>query len=62
MANVEASRARDDLIALAHTHIREAVEASKGFPDDPRLEKAQMLLVGALAELVRYERGIGGPQ
>lgn len=58
----DAKRAADDLVSFVRGNIRDAVKASEAFPDDPRLAKAQMLLVGALAEIVKYENQIGGPK
>lgn len=54
------SRAQEDLVDGARRTVRSLVDLSKDWPDDARLAKAQMHLVAALAELVKYENDIGG--
>jgi len=56
------ANAQDDIVSHARSLVREAVKTSEGFPDDARLAKAQMHLVAAMAELVKYENEIGGPR
>jgi len=56
------SRTQDDLVGLSRHDLRALVDASKAWPDDERLAKAQVHLVAALAELVKYENQIGGPR
>lgn len=55
IANAQAA-----IVDAVRAHVRQAINGSEGFPDDHRLAKAQVHLVAALAELVKYEKNIGG--
>ncbi len=49
-------------VVEARTLVSDALAVSEGFPSDPRLEQAQIHLVAALAEIIRFQNDIGGPR
>lgn len=52
--------APDPYVASARRLVVQAIEASKGFPADARLESATAHLLAGLADLIRFQNNIGG--